>query len=103
MSRDFQLEKLDQPHPGFKRAVQLIDPSAGKVMKGIFAVLASIPFADYPVNVFTVTSCAKNTSISPAVFSEVQPSRILGFNQIFKGFKVHGHHYNSRYLVSKLL
>jgi hypothetical protein len=103
VSGDFQFKKLYQPHPGFKRAIKLLYPSAGEVMKSIFTVFASIPFTDYPVDIFAVAPCAKNTSIFPTVFSEVQPNRILGFNNVFKGFKVHGHHYNCRYLVSKLL
>jgi hypothetical protein len=103
VSRDFQLEKFYQPHPSFERAVKLVNPSAGKIMKRILAAFASIPFAYYPVDIFAVAPCAKNTPIFPTVFSETQPSRILGFNNVFKGFKVHRHHYNCRYLVSKLL
>jgi hypothetical protein len=100
---DFQLEEFYQPQPGFERAIKLINPSAGKIMKRVFTVFAAVSFSYDSVSTFAVASGAKNTPIFPAVFSEIEPSRILGFNNVFKGFKVHRHHYNFRYLVSKLL
>ena len=99
----FQLEKLYKPQPCFQRAIKFIYPPVSKVMEGVFTLLATIFFTFNSIDFSALATRAKNTRFFAALFSKVQPCRILGFNEFLKGFYVHLHHYNYYYLVQKLL
>jgi len=99
----FQFEEFDQPQLGFRRAFKFINPSAGKIMERIFTLLTAVLFACDSVCFSALALRAKNSLIFVTLFSKVQPSRIIGFNEFFKGFNVHRHHCNGCYLVQKPL
>jgi hypothetical protein len=103
MGRNLQFEELQQPEPGIEGAVELVDPPAGKVMKGIFAGWAAIPLTGYTIDILPLTSGAKSVSIFPALLAQLQPGRIFAANDVFKASYVHVHHVTCGNLVSKVL
>ena len=100
---DLQFQQLDQPSPGFQRAMQFVYPSAGKIMKGVMASFTAIFPACDPIDFIASTLCAKNMPFLPAVFSKIKTSLILCKYNAFKVLRFHVHQYNILYLVQKVL
>ena len=100
---DFQLKQLDQPQPGFKRAMQLVDPSAGKIMKRVMTPAAAIPLASNTINLIASALCAENVAFLPAVFPKIKACFIFRNYNILKLLRSHQHQYNIHYLVQKAL
>jgi len=88
-SRDFKLKELDKPRPIFVRDIEPVDPPSGKVVKGVAATFAAIPFAGNPVDLIAPTSIAKNMATFPAMLSEIETCSIFGPNYVFKAFYEH--------------
>lgn len=100
---DFQFKQLDQPQPGFKRAMQLVDPSAGKIMKGIMTPSAAILSVGNAIDFIASTLCAKNMAFLPAVFSKIKTCFIFRKYNSLKLLRLHLHQYNIHFLVQKAL
>jgi hypothetical protein len=100
---DLQFKHLDQPQPGFERAVELVDPPSGKIMKGVFASFAAVSFARQTVHSAPLTDRTKNPTVSVTGSSKIQTGSMFRKNQSFKVLRSHGHQYNPRYLVQIVL
>jgi len=100
---DLQFKHLDQPQPGFERAVQLVDPPSGKIMKGVLASFAAVSFARQTVHFSAPAYGTQNPSVSVTGSSKEKSSPVFRKNQPFKVLRSHGHQYNSRYPVQKVV
>lgn len=85
-SRDLQFKELDDPQPFFMADLDTVYPTITEVMEGILAPLATVLFAQQPVDFITVTPAAKNMPFFPAEFTQVQPGTVFAFDDELKGF-----------------
>jgi len=63
--RKFQFKELDNPQPLLETDSQAVDPSAGEVVKSIFAAFATQPFADDLIDLVASASYAETTVVFP--------------------------------------
>ncbi len=62
---EFQFKELDNPQPLLEADSQAVDPSAGEVVKSIFAAFAAEPSADDLIDFVASASYAETTVVFP--------------------------------------
>jgi hypothetical protein len=84
--RNLQFKELDDPQPLLMADLNAIDPTVAEVMEGILTPLATVPFAQQPIDFIAVTPAAKNMPFFPAESTQVQPGTVFTFDDELKGF-----------------
>jgi hypothetical protein len=85
-SRDLQFKELDDPQPFLMANLDTVNPTVTEVMEGVLTPLATVPFAQQPVDFIAVTPAAKNMPFFPAKFTQAQPGTVFTFDDELKGF-----------------
>ena len=85
-SGDFQFKELDDPQPLLRADFDIVDPAVTEVMEGVLTPLATVSFAQQPVDFIAITSAAKNMPFFPAEFTQIQPGTVFTFDDELKGF-----------------
>jgi hypothetical protein len=82
--RNLQFKELDDPQPLLMADLNAIDPTVTEVMEGILTPLATVPFAQQPIDFIAVTSAAKNMPFFPAESTQIQPGTVFTFDDELK-------------------
>lgn len=88
-ARDLQLKEFHDPEPLFGPEIELADPAAREVPKGVPADRAAVSFCLQAVDFSALTTDAKSCTLFPTPFDKEQPGLILSPDKEFKAFEFH--------------